>query len=127
MKKALITGGIFAMLAVALGAFGAHALKATLGDYQPTYETGIQYQMLHAVAILISGILLEKTGSGFFTAACWCFSLGIIVFSGSLYVLSITKITILGAITPIGGVLFIVGWLLFIIGSTKERSMFARF
>ncbi|WP_088810513.1 MULTISPECIES: DUF423 domain-containing protein [unclassified Listeria] len=127
MKNGLITGGIFAMLAVMIGAFGAHALKDILGSHVATYETGVQYQMFHAVAILICGVVQEKLNSRLISAAIILFSAGIILFSGSLYVLSITKITFLGAITPIGGVCFISGWLCFIIAAAKSRPGYHSF
>ncbi|EIA20960.1 DUF423 domain-containing protein [Listeria fleischmannii] len=127
MKKGLIIGGIFAMLAVAIGAFGAHALKDILGSYRATYETGVQYQMFHAVAILVCALAYEKLNSRLVGAAIILFSAGIILFSGSLYILSITKITVLGAITPIGGVCFIAAWICFIIAAAKSRPTFRSF
>lgn len=125
MKKTIITGAIFAGLAVLLGAFGAHALKDMLGSYASTWETGVQYQMFHAVGILIVGLLMEKQDSRLYTWAAILFSAGIVFFSGSLYVLSISKVSILGAITPIGGILFLVGWFLLILGvSRRVRSIY---
>ncbi|CAC95903.1 DUF423 domain-containing protein [Listeria innocua] len=120
MKKTIITGAIFAGLAVLLGAFGAHALKDVLGSYASTWETGVQYQMFHAVGILIVGILMEKQASRLYAWAAILFSIGIVFFSGSLYVLSISKVSILGAITPIGGVCFVVGWFLLILGVSRR-------
>ncbi|MBC1319000.1 DUF423 domain-containing protein [Listeria welshimeri] len=120
MKKTIIAGAVFAGLAVLLGAFGAHALKDVLGRYASTWETGVQYQMFHAVGILIIGLLMEKQTSRLYNWAAILFSVGIVFFSGSLYVLSISKVTILGAITPIGGVCFVVGWFLLILGVSKR-------
>ncbi|CAK20052.1 DUF423 domain-containing protein [Listeria welshimeri] len=120
MKKTIITGAVFAGLAVLLGAFGAHALKDVLGRYASTWETGVQYQMFHAVGILIIGLLMEKQTSRLYNWAAILFSVGIVFFSGSLYVLSISKVTVLGAITPIGGVCFVVGWFLLILGVSKR-------
>ncbi|MBF2380173.1 DUF423 domain-containing protein [Listeria welshimeri] len=120
MKKTIITGAVFAGLAVLLGAFGAHALKDVLGRYASTWETGVQYQMFHAVGILIIGLLMEKQTSWLYNWAAILFSVGIVFFSGSLYVLSISKVTVLGAITPIGGVCFVVGWFLLILGVSKR-------
>ncbi|MBC1742979.1 DUF423 domain-containing protein [Listeria welshimeri] len=120
MKKTIITGAVFAGLAVLLGAFGAHALKDVLGRYASTWETGVQYQMFHAVGILIIGLLMEKQTSRLYNWAAILFSVGILFFSGSLYVLSISKVTVLGAITPIGGVCFVVGWFLLILGVSKR-------
>lgn len=120
MKKTIIAGAVFAGLAVLLGAFGAHALKDVLGRYASTWETGVQYQMFHAVGILIIGLLMEKQTSRLYNWAAILFSVGIVFFSGSLYVLSISKETVLGAITPIGGVCFVVGWFLLILGVSKR-------
>ncbi|MBC2313364.1 DUF423 domain-containing protein [Listeria welshimeri] len=120
MKKTIITGAVFAGLAVLLGAFGAHALKDVLRRYASTWETGVQYQMFHAVGILIIGLLMEKQTSRLYNWAAILFSVGIVFFSGSLYVLSISKVTVLGAITPIGGVCFVVGWFLLILGVSKR-------
>ncbi|MBC1972574.1 DUF423 domain-containing protein [Listeria welshimeri] len=120
MKKTIITGAVFAGLAVLFGAFGAHALKDVLGRYASTWETGVQYQMFHAVGILIIGLLMEKQTSRLYNWVAILFSVGIVFFSGSLYVLSISKVTVLGAITPIGGVCFVVGWFLLILGVSKR-------
>ncbi|MBC2215397.1 DUF423 domain-containing protein [Listeria welshimeri] len=120
MKKTIIAGAIFAGLAVLFGAFGAHALKDVLGRYASTWETGVQYQMFHAVGILIIGLLMEKQTSRLYNWVAILFSVGIVFFSGSLYVLSISKVTVLGAITPIGGVCFVVGWFLLILGVSKR-------
>lgn len=120
MKKTIIAGAVFAGLAVLLGAFGAHALKDVLGRYASTWETGVQYQMFHAVGILIIGLLMEKQTSRLYNWAAILFSVGIVFFSSSLYVLSISKVTVLGAITPIGGVCFVVGWFLLILGVSKR-------
>lgn len=120
MKKTIIAGAVFAGLAVLIGAFGAHALKDVLGRYASTWETGVQYQMFHAVGILIIGLLMEKQTSRLYNWAAILFSVGIVFFSGSLYVLSISKVTVLGAITPIGGVCFVGGWFLLILGVSKR-------
>ncbi|MBU9724295.1 MULTISPECIES: DUF423 domain-containing protein [Bacillaceae] len=115
MKLFLMLGSISSFLFVALGAFGAHALKPRLeaGGYLATYETAVQYHMIHSLAIIAVAILMNFMGStGLLQGAGWAFFIGIIIFSGSLYVLSMTGISILGAITPIGGVAFLVGWVL---------------
>ncbi|KAF4325387.1 hypothetical protein G195_000908 [Phytophthora kernoviae 00238/432] len=110
----MMTGAVLTMLSVAIGAFGAHMLKESIGaDAIAVYETGVQYHMIHAIGLLIIGLTAGQLGPS--TKLKWAARLlfiGIIVFSGSLYVLSISGIKILGAITPIGGVAFIVGWLL---------------
>ncbi|KGP80796.1 DUF423 domain-containing protein [Paenibacillus sp. UMB7766-LJ446] len=113
-RKWMMMGAVLTMLSVAIGAFGAHMLKESIGaDAIAVYETGVQYHMIHAIGLLIIGLTAGQLGPS--TKLKWAARLlfiGIIVFSGSLYVLSISGIKILGAITPIGGVAFIVGWLL---------------
>lgn len=101
-----------AMLAVAFGAFGAHALKNRLDDYAlGVFETAVQYHFIHSLALLAVGILaLSQPHTVLLKSAGWMFLLGILVFSGSLYCLSLTGIKWLGAITPLGGLAFIAGW-----------------
>jgi uncharacterized membrane protein YgdD (TMEM256/DUF423 family) len=119
----IIAGAVNAAIAVALGAFGAHALKEKLTEhYLAIWETAVQYQMFHALALLAIGILMSPTLFGSVTQLSWAGYLilaGIIIFSGSLYVLSLTGIGILGAITPIGGVAFIAGWVMLIVAAVK--------
>ncbi|MEP1471281.1 MAG: DUF423 domain-containing protein [Halieaceae bacterium] len=101
-----------AMLAVAFGAFGAHALKNRLDEYAlGVFETAVQYHFIHSLALLAVGILaLSQPHTVLLKSAGWMFLLGILVFSGSLYCLSLTGIKWLGAITPLGGLAFIAGW-----------------
>ncbi|MFT6958509.1 MAG: uncharacterized membrane protein YgdD (TMEM256/DUF423 family) [Halieaceae bacterium] len=101
-----------AMLAVTFGAFGAHALKGRLDDYAlGVFQTAVQYHFYHSLALLAVGILaLSQTHSGLLRSSGWLFMLGIILFSGSLYGLSLTGIKWLGAVTPLGGLAFIAGW-----------------
>ncbi|ARF14802.1 DUF423 domain-containing protein [Sporosarcina ureae] len=119
----IIAGAINAAIAVGFGAFGAHALKDRLSEhYLAIWETAVQYQMFHAIALLAIGILMSSTLLGPSTQLSWAGYLilaGIIIFSGSLYVLSLSGIGILGAITPIGGVAFIAGWIMLIIAAVK--------
>lgn len=119
----IIAGAINAAIAVAFGAFGAHALKDKLTEhYLAIWETAVQYQMFHAIALLAIGILMSPALFGSSTQLSWAGYLllaGIIIFSGSLYVLSLSGIGILGAITPIGGVAFIVGWIMLILAAVK--------
>jgi len=99
-------------MAVTIGAFGAHAFKSALtamGRLE-TYELAVQYQFYHALAMLAVGMLIDKFPSKYLRYAAYSFLLGIFFFSGSLYVLCFTGLGLLGAITPIGGVLFILGW-----------------
>ncbi len=106
----LITASILGFLSVAIGAFGAHALKATLeaNNRTETFELATRYQFYHALALLAAGILAEKF-PGMSTSAM-LFVAGTLVFSGSLYILSLTGQTMWGAVTPIGGLLLLSGW-----------------
>ncbi len=103
---------ISAMLAVALGAFGAHALKNRLDDYAlGVFETAVQYHFYHSLALLAVGVLaLSHAQSGLLRSAGWLFLVGMGLFSGSLYCLSLTGVKWLGAITPLGGLCFLAGW-----------------
>ncbi|MGO4889098.1 DUF423 domain-containing protein [Anaerobacillus sp. MEB173] len=114
LKLFIMIGSINAFLAVALGAFGAHGLQPRLSERMfEIYQTGVQYHMIHALGIILVGILADKfVDSTAIVWAGWALFIGIILFSGSLYVLSVTGITKLGAITPIGGVAFLIGWIL---------------
>ncbi|MCT1539400.1 MULTISPECIES: DUF423 domain-containing protein [Lysinibacillus] len=124
MKRFIVTGALHGLLAVAFGAFGAHALKEILDEYsRGIWETAVQYQMFHATGLLIIGLLMSSKLLGEvkqLNLAGIFFNLGIVFFSGSLYVLAISGIKVLGAITPIGGVLFLAGWLLIILTAIKH-------
>jgi uncharacterized membrane protein YgdD (TMEM256/DUF423 family) len=111
-KTFFILGSIAAGLAVALGAFGAHALKERLTpDLLQTFEIGVRYHMYHALALFAVAFAISKwPASNWPLAAGWLFVVGIVIFSGSLYLLAATGVKWLGAITPIGGVAFIGGW-----------------
>lgn len=105
-------GCMFGLTGVAAGAFGAHALRARLpADLLAVFETGARYQMYHALALLAVALLASRTASGAVTAAGWLFTAGIVVFSGSLYALALTGVRVLGAVTPLGGVCFLAGWI----------------
>jgi len=121
-KIFLILGGSFAGLAVSIGAFGAHALKSVLEatNRLETFETGVKYQFYHALALIVLGLLMQKFDHRMFTWAGYGFIIGTILFSGSLYILSLSGITKWGAVTPLGGVAFLIGWLALIIGITKS-------
>ncbi|WP_338450279.1 DUF423 domain-containing protein [Niallia oryzisoli] len=121
MKIFIILGAALAGLSVALGAFGAHILEGKLEPkYLDTWGKAVTYQMLHAVGLLIVGILLGKVhSSSLLSWSGWLMFIGVVLFSGSLYVLSITKISMLGAITPLGGVAFIVAWVIIVIAAVK--------
>jgi uncharacterized membrane protein YgdD (TMEM256/DUF423 family) len=115
-----IAGSISAFLAVALGAFAAHGLRNKLTPEMLTiFETGVRYQMYHALALLGVAWASTRWPGGSITAAGWLFILGTIIFSGSLYLLSFTGVRWLGAITPIGGAAFLLGWLLLAWGAWR--------
>ncbi len=101
-------------LSVMIGAFGAHGLEPRLTEkMMKNYQTGVQYHMIHGIGILVVGLLALKIPvSGLLNGAGWAFLVGVLLFSGSLYAMALTGITKLGAITPIGGLAFIVGWVL---------------
>ncbi|RHW40055.1 DUF423 domain-containing protein [Lysinibacillus yapensis] len=126
MKGSIISAAIHGFLAVALGAFGAHALKEILDDYSTgIWDTAVQYQMFHAAALLGIGILRSPNLAGSakqLKIAAVCMNLGILFFAGSLYILALSGVTILGAITPIGGVFFLAGWILLIVGIAKHKN-----
>lgn len=127
-RPALISGALLAAVAVILGAFGAHALKEVLAPEQLiTFETGVRYQMYHSIALLFTGIIYAsfpfkqvKLAYGFFIA-------GIALFSGSLYVLTLLKMNGevglggVGIITPFGGLCFIIGWTMLVVGITRKK------
>ncbi len=108
-----VLAGLLGALAVALGAFGAHALSGRLsGDLLNTYEIGVRYHFYHALALIAVVVAAGRwPNSGLPVIAGWLFVAGIVLFSGSLYVLALSGIRWLGAVTPLGGVAFIAGWL----------------
>ncbi|GEB30451.1 MULTISPECIES: DUF423 domain-containing protein [Brevibacillus] len=124
MKLFLLLGSVSGFLSVALGAFGAHALKEKLDEYSlGIFHTGVTYQTTHALALVLVALLLKwyPDSSGLVWAG-WCFAAGTVIFSGSLYTLAMTGIKVLGAITPIGGVLFLAGWALLAFHAWKAVS-----
>ncbi|MCM3389494.1 DUF423 domain-containing protein [Ureibacillus chungkukjangi] len=117
MNVLLVIGAILAFLGVVLGAFGAHALKEKFPEprYEQIWNTAVQYQMYHALGLILLGILSMDAllgSSGLLSWAGYLMLAGVVFFSGSLYVLSVTGVKKLGAITPIGGLLFLVAWIL---------------
>lgn len=119
MKVFIILGALNAMMAVGTGAFGAHGLEGKLSDkYMSIWEKATTYQMYHGLGLLVIG-LISSTTSMNVNWAGWLLFFGIVFFSGSLYFLALTQVRILGAITPIGGVLFIIGWLVLVIATLK--------
>lgn len=115
-----VIGAVFGALGVAAGAFGAHALRARLApEMLAVFETGVRYQLVHALGLLAVGWAAGRWTSRAVRAAGWLFVVGVFLFSGSLYVLCLTGIRGFGAITPIGGVAFIAGWLLLAWGAWR--------
>jgi uncharacterized membrane protein YgdD (TMEM256/DUF423 family) len=107
----ILIAALSGFVGVALGAFGAHGLRGRLTpEMLAVFETGVRYQLVHAVALLAVAGLMDRLGGRLITAAGWLFLAGMVLFSGSLYLLALTGITILGAITPLGGVAFLAGW-----------------
>lgn len=121
MKLFIILGALNAFLSVALGAFGAHGLeKMVEPKYLEIWKTGVQYQMFHATGLLVIGVLLGKMpANALLSWSGWMMLIGIVLFSGSLYALTVTQISILGAITPLGGVSFLAAWVLLIVAAVK--------
>ena len=112
-------GAVFAFLGVALGAFGAHALRDRLSaDMMAVYQTGVQYQMIHALALVALGA--QERVSGKVTG--WLFLVGIVVFSGSLYALALSGVKAFGAVTPLGGVAFLAGWVVLAVNALRKTQ-----
>jgi uncharacterized membrane protein YgdD (TMEM256/DUF423 family) len=110
-KTFLLLGAVAAFLAVILGAFGAHALRGRLSpEMLAVFQTGVQYHMYHALGLILVSATMGHLSGWLIQTAGWCFVAGIVLFSGSLYLLAATGVTILGAITPIGGLAFLIGW-----------------
>jgi uncharacterized membrane protein YgdD (TMEM256/DUF423 family) len=126
-KPALTSGALFAAIAVILGAFGAHALKQVLTpELLQTFETGVRYEFYHAFALLATGIIYAFTPNKQLKLASTFFIIGILLFSGSLYALTMLKMNGavglggVGILTPIGGLFFILGWLMLLMGVMKK-------
>jgi uncharacterized membrane protein YgdD (TMEM256/DUF423 family) len=110
-KTFLLIGALAGFLAVALGAFGAHALRGRLSpEMLAVFETGVRYHMYHALAIVIVSLTMGRMDGWLIRTAGWSFTVGIVLFPGSLYLLALTGVTVFGAITPLGGVAFLIGW-----------------
>ncbi|RZO86032.1 MAG: DUF423 domain-containing protein [Oceanococcus sp.] len=123
MDKLMVAiAAFYGMSGVAMGAFAAHALKKRLDDYAlDIIQTATQYQMIHAIAMLAI-VALAHAGSFELRTPLWCFVIGVALFSGSLYALALTGIKPLGAITPIGGALLLLGWIVLIVKALKVAS-----
>jgi uncharacterized membrane protein YgdD (TMEM256/DUF423 family) len=128
-KNYLAIAAFFGGLAVALGAFGAHGLEQVSSDEKVLqgYRTGVQYQMYHAIALLFLALAFDKLPVNIVRWAANCFITGIILFSGSLYLITFLKIQeseavrFAGPVTPVGGLFFIVGWLFLLIAAIKRK------
>jgi uncharacterized membrane protein YgdD (TMEM256/DUF423 family) len=117
-KLWLSIGAIYGLLAVALGAFGAHALKTRLpADLTAVYQTAVQYQMYHALALLAVGLLASRTSAPALNWAGAGFAFGVLLFSGSLYALALSGVRGLGAVTPLGGLLLLLGWVALLVAA----------
>tara|TARA_B100000780_G_C20827823_1_gene328926 strand:- start:213 stop:599 length:387 start_codon:yes stop_codon:yes gene_type:complete len=125
-QKVLKIASIFGVLAVVIGAFGAHGMERILieNNRVETFETAVQYHFYHTIALLTVSVFFQNKMSSYLKWSAYLFIVGIVVFSGSLYVLSLTNITILGAITPFGGLSFIGGWIALFL-SAKEQNFSA--
>ncbi len=122
MSKLMIAAGAAsAFVSVAAGAFGAHALKARLEpDLLAVFETGARYQMYHALALVLIGLVGLQVRSGLLTASGYAMIAGTVLFSGSLYVLALSGVRWLGAITPLGGLAFLAGWTLLLVAVVRS-------
>ncbi|QDQ26568.1 DUF423 domain-containing protein [Chitinimonas arctica] len=122
MKQAsLFIAAIGGFTGVALGAFGAHGLKNSLAPAQlAVFQTGVQYQLLHSLALLGLAVLLRQHDSSLFRWTGRCFVVGTVLFSGSLYLLALSGIRPLGMITPLGGVALLAGWFCLALGAWRE-------
>lgn len=123
-KLFLITGSVFMALAVAMGAFGAHIVQGVLTPERfEVYQTAVQYHFYHALGLLILGAVSSRVSEvNWFKWSGYLLTAGILIFSGSLYLLTLTDTGWLGAITPIGGVAFILGWIFFAVGVMKQEK-----
>jgi uncharacterized membrane protein YgdD (TMEM256/DUF423 family) len=121
-KLFLILGGINAALVVLLGAFGAHGLKARMtAEMLAVYQTGVHYHLFHALGLLAVGLVVTQiSDSAYLRWSGWLMLAGIVLFSGSLYVLSVSGLRWLGIVTPFGGISFIVAWILFVVAIVKS-------
>jgi uncharacterized membrane protein YgdD (TMEM256/DUF423 family) len=120
----LVLGTISAFIGVAAGAFGAHGLEGRLStDLLAVYETAVRYQLVHALALLVAGLCASRwPAAGWFRAGL-LFAIGTVLFSGSLYVLALSGARWLGAVTPLGGVCFLIGWGLAVRASLRSGSL----
>lgn len=120
-KLILMTASVFLALAVTFGAFGAHGLKTHVSsEMLQIFQTGVEYHFYHALGLLLIGILSISMPTGLLNWSAFLLAVGIILFSGSLYIMAISGIRWLGAITPLGGLSFIAGWILLFVAVWKK-------
>jgi len=121
-KISLLIGSGLGALGVMIGAFGAHAFKTILEQNQrvATFETAVKYHFFHALAMILLGILMDRYPGKFLNLSMWAYLIGIVLFSGSLYILSLTGNTKWGAIAPIGGISLVAGWVFLFLGIYKN-------
>lgn len=119
--KFLLLGAISAFIGVAAGAFGAHGLESRLSaELLAVYHTGVRYELFHAVALLFVGLAADRWPTARWGRAGWMFVAGTVLFSGSLYVLALTGVLWLGAVTPLGGLCFLLGWIFAAIAALRS-------
>ena len=122
IKYIFALAGSFAFMGVGLGAIGSHLLKSSVSpELLIVYDVGNRYHIIHALAIFISALLYNSSPKKEFKISSYSFMFGIVIFSGSLYTLAISGIKKFGMITPIGGVFFLIGWILLVVGCTKSK------
>jgi len=119
----IIVGSLSGAISVLLGAAGSHWLQPLIeGDYTDTYSTAVRFHMLHSLLLILGAIILDRLVPNFFLLASLWFSLiGLAIFCGSLYLLSVTQLSMLGAIAPIGGIFLILGWLSLAVGVLRSK------
>ncbi|MFO7588872.1 MAG: DUF423 domain-containing protein [Gemmatimonadota bacterium] len=120
-RLAWVLGSLSAFAGVAAGAFGAHALRTRIApELLAVYDTGVRYQLLHALALLLVGLAAARWPAGGWSGPVWLFAAGTVLFSGSLYALAISGVRWLGAITPLGGLCFLAGWALLLLAGLRS-------
>jgi uncharacterized membrane protein YgdD (TMEM256/DUF423 family) len=122
-KRFLLLGAVSALIGVAAGAFGAHGLEAQLAtESLAVYETGVRYQLIHAISLLFIGLAADRWPAAGWGRAGWMFVAGTVLFCGSLYALAFTSVRAIGVVTPVGGVCFLVGWALAALAGTRSGA-----
>lgn len=117
----VLVGAVYGFVGVALGAFGAHALRGRLSaELLAVWKTAVEYQLYHALALVLVGLIAVQRPSIAISNSSICFALGVLIFSGSLYLLALTGVRWLGAVTPIGGILLLAGWALLLWAALKQ-------